>query len=413
MGFDTMKERKQVEKEISEKQQQMRQKQQHDDWLADSVFPSLYAHFSRKSRIDPKLVVFASAKKEKLPMTMHALYRKLSDRGFTCRFFGVPQSFKNRKAEYKWYKEFFASYAVCKCLYIDDIFPPVYCVEPRKGQRVVQLWHTPALLRKAGYAIGKRGTVGEIVDRRLVHKNYTDVAASSSYVKNTLASVFNCSEDIVHGWGCASTDVYFDKSFVEKSRSDLIKHVPNLSSQIRDRKILLYAPTYRGESEETAYTHRMLDLLLLKRMLGDQFVLLLKLHPFIKESTLFSADLRELVHDFAFEVPNTVQIDTALCGSDMLITDYSTILFQYSLLTRPIIFYAFDFEQYTRRRPLFYDYETFVPGPIVYDTQQLAEAVLQQDKNFDAERMEHFARKFMGGCDGHCVERIIHYTVKK
>ena len=344
---------------------------------------------------------------------MHALFRRLTEKGYNCQFFGVPKSFKNRKAEYAWYKKFFAAYARAKCLYIDDIFPPVYCVEPRSGQHVVQLWHTPALLRKTGYAIGKRGTVGEIVDRRIVHKNYTDVAASSSYVKNTLASVFNCSEDIVHGWGCAETDVYFDDAFIQKSRADLIKLVPNLGSQIRQRKILLYAPTYRGESEETAYTHRMLDLLLLKRLLGEQFVFLIKMHPFIKEGTLVSQDLRELVHDFAFEVPGSVPIDTALCGSDMLITDYSTILFQYSLLARPMIFYAFDFEQYTRRRPLFYDYATFVPGPIVYDTEQLGQAVLQQETEFDPEKMRHFARKFMGGCDGHSTDRIIHYTVKK
>lgn len=413
MGFDTIKERKQVEKEIEEKQRQLRAQKHHDDWLAETVFPSLYSQFARKSRIDEKLVVFASAKKEKLPQTMHPLYRKLTEKGYTCRFFGIPKEFKNRKAEYAWYKVFFASYATCKCIYIDDVFPPVYCVEPRKGQHVVQLWHTPALLRKAGYAIGKRGTVGEIVDRRLVHKNYTDVAASSAYVKNTLASVFNCSEDIVHGWGNAETDVYFDESFVEKARADLIKLVPNLSSQVRDRKILLYAPTYRGESEETAYTHRMLDLLLLKRMLGEKYVFLIKMHPFIKESTLMSADLRELVHDFAFEVPSSVSIETALCGSDLLITDYSTILFQFSLLTRPMVFYAFDFEQYTRRRPLFYDYATFVPGPIVYDTEQLGEAILQQETSFDAEKVKHFAKKFMGGCDGHSTERIIHYTVKK
>ena len=413
MGFDSLKERKQVEKEIELKKQELQKKNQHDDWLADSVFPTLYAHAARKCRIDEKLVVFASEKKEKIPQTMRSLYKKLTEKGYTCRFFGVPKTFKNRKAEYAWYKVFFASYAACKCLFIDDIFSPVYCVEPRKGQRVVQLWHTPALLRKTGYAIGKRGTVGEIVDRRIVHKNYTDVVASSTYVKNTLTSVFNCSEDIVHGWGCASTDVYFDEAFVKRARADLIKLVPNLSSQVQNRKILLYAPTYRGEGEDSAYTHRMLDLLLLKRMLGDNYVFLIKMHPFIKEGTLVSQDLRELVHDFAFEVPSSVPIDTALCGADMLITDYSTILFQYSLLTRPMVFYAFDFEQYTRRRPLFYDYATFVPGPIVYDTEQLGEAIIQQKSEFDADKMRHFAKKFMGGCDGHSTDRIIHYAVKK
>ena len=97
MGFDSMKERRQVEKEIEEKKQDLQKKQQHDDWLADSVFPTLYAQVARKNRIDEKLVVFASAKKEKLPVTMQSLFRKLTEKGYTCRFFGVPETFKNRK----------------------------------------------------------------------------------------------------------------------------------------------------------------------------------------------------------------------------------------------------------------------------------------------------------------------------
>ena len=412
MGYDTMKERRALAKELDAEQKRLRAVNQHDDWLAERVFPDLYAQFSKKP-IDEKLVVFASSKTEKLPDTMRSLYHRLTADGYTCRFFGVPKTFRSRAAEHSWYKDFFASFGVCKTLFIDDIFAPVYCVQPRAGQRTVQLWHSSALLRKAGYAIGKHGVAGEIVDRRLVHKNYTDVAASSRYVKNTLAAVFNCSEEIIHGWGCAKTDVYFDADFVAEARHNLIKLVPNLNSQIEDKKIILYAPTYRGNSEEDAYTHRMLDLLLLKRLLGDRYVFLIRMHPFIRDGANMTGDLRELVHDFAFEVPQNVPIETALCGADMLITDYSTILFDYSLLCRPMIFYAFDFEQYTRRRPLFYNYEHFVPGPIVFDSAQIAEAVEDQEQHFDRERMQHFAQKFMGGCDGHSTERIIHYTVKK
>lgn len=412
MGFDTMQERRALEKQLEEKKKQLRQKKAHDDWLADSVCPNLYKKYSRKE-IDNSLVVFASDKSESLPSGMRSLFSKLTEEGFTCRFFSVPKAFRNRKAEQKWYEEFFSCFAVCKTLFLDDLFSPVYCIEPRKGQRIVQLWHTPALLRKAGYAIGKRGLVGEIVDHRQVHKNYTDVSVSSPHVKNTFASVFNCSEDIIHAWGCPRTDVYFDRDFVRFARESLIKMIPNLSSQIHGRGILLYAPTYRGDSEKNAYTHRMLDLLLLKRLLGEQYVFLVKMHPFIRDSVLMDDDVRDLVRDFAFEVPTNVPIETALSGSDMLITDYSTVLFDYALLNRPMIFYAFDFEHYTRRRPLFYDYKSFVPGPIVYDSAQLCEAVLDQAQNFDKDKMKRFAHKYMGGCDGHCTERVIHYAVKK
>lgn len=412
MGFDTMQERRAMEKELEAKKKQLRRQKAHDDWLCDTVFPDLYKKYSRHG-IDNSLVVFASGKSESLPAGMRSLFSKLTDDGYTCRFFGVPKTFRNRREEQKWYEAFFAVFGVCKTLFIDDVFAPVYCIEPRQGQRIVQLWHTSALLRKAGYAIGKRGLVGEIVDTRQIHKNYTDVSVSSAYVKNTFASVFNCSEDIIHAWGCPSTDVYFDKDFLRFSRENLIKMVPNLSSRIGGRKILLYAPTYRGDSEKNAFVHRMLDLLLLKRMLGDEYVFLMKMHPFITDGALMDDDVRDLVRDFAFDVPKSVPIETALCGADMLITDYSTVLFDYALLNRPMIFYAFDFENYTRRRPLFYDYKSFVPGPIVYDSAQLCEAVVNQSQSFDRDKMRHFAHKFMGGCDGHCTERVIHYAVKK
>lgn len=412
MGFDTMQERRAMEKELESRKKQLRRQKAHDDWLCDTVFPNLYGKYSRK-KLDTSLVVFASAKSEALPASMRLLFSKLKEDGFDCRFFGVPKAFRNRKEEHKWYEEFFSSFGVCKTLFIDDLFSPVYCIEPREGQRIVQLWHTPALLRKAGYAIGKRGLVGEIVDQHQVHKSYTDVSVASPYVKSTFASTFNCSEEIIHAWGCPSTDTYFDRDFLCFARENLVKMVPNLSSQIGNRKIILYAPTYRGDSEKNAYVHRMLDLLLLKRILADEYVFLMKMHPFITDGALMDEDVRDLVRDFAFDVPKNVPIETALCGADMLITDYSTVLFDYALLGRPMIFYAFDFKHYTRRRPLFYDYKSFVPGPIVYDSAQLCEAVQDLAKNFDRDAMRHFAKKYMGGCDGHSTERVIHYAVKK
>ena len=412
MGFDTIKERKQLEKEIEKEQKKMRIRESHDNWLTKELFPSLYKKYS-KNPIDEKLVVFASSKKDELPDTMKSLYNMMLAKGYICRFFGRSAPFKKKSDEVKYYKEFFSFFGICRCLFIDDIFDPVYSVSVREGQRIVQLWHTPAFLRKTGYAIGKRGVAGEITDRRLLHTNYTDIVSSSSHTKDTLASVFNSEKEKIHAWGCAKTDIYFDKKFIENSRDTLIKSIPNLLSRIGNRKIILYAPTYRGTNEDNAYSLRTLDLLLLKRYLGDEYVFLVKMHPFLKKESYCADEVKDLVSDFAFDVPGSVKAELALCAADLFITDYSTLIFDYSLLCRPMVFYAFDFKRYTKHKPLFYDYEKFVPGPIVYDSGELAEAIIEETKNFDEGRMKRFKERYMGGCDGHSTERIIHYAVKK
>lgn len=412
MGFDTLKERKQLEKEIEKEQKAMRIRESHDAYLANDLFPSLYKKFS-KAPIDEKLVVFASSKKDELPDSMQSLYKALTEKGYRCMFFGKKASFKSKSDEVKYYKEFFTLFGICKTLFIDDVFDPVYCITPRDGQRIVQLWHTPAFIRKTGYAVGKRGVAGEITDRKLVHTNYTDIAASSSHVKDIVASVFNSSESIVHAWGCPKTDIYFDKDFIKGARNSVIKSVPNLLGSIGNRKIILYAPTYRGTGSDNAYALRTLDLILLRRYLGDKFVFLIKLHPFLKDESYFTDEVKELISDFAFEVPHGVKTESLLCAADVMITDYSTLVFDYSLLERPMVFYAFDFKRYTRHKPLFYDYERFVPGPIVYDSGELAQAVLNIADNFDPEKTVHFKKKYMGGCDGRSTDRVIHYAVKK
>ncbi len=411
MGFDTIKERRQLEKEIEKEHKAMRIKENHDKWLSEDLFPSLYKKYSTKP-INEKLVVFASSKKEALPDTMTSLFSALTSKGYECLFFG-KSSFKSKSDEVRYYKEFFRSFAVCRALFIDDVFDPVYSISVRDGQRIIQLWHTPAVLRKTGYAIGKRGVAGEITDRKLLHTNYTDIAASSPHVKEALSSVFNCDKSIIHAWGCAKTDIYFDQKFVSSAREQLIKSVPNLPSRIGDRKIILYAPTYRGTNADNAYALRTLDLLLLKRYLGDEYVFLIKMHPFLKKESYGTEEEKDLISDFAFDVPSSVKPETALCAADILVTDYSTLIFDYSLLCRPMIFYAFDFKRYTKHKPLFYDYEKFVPGPIVYDSGELAEAIITETKNFDTERMNKFRERYMGGCDGRSTDRIIHYAVKK
>ena len=92
--------------------------------------------------------------------------------------------------------------------------------------------------------------------------------------------------------------------------------------------------------------------------------------------------------------------------SHLCITDYSSVLFDYSLLDKPILFFAYDLEAYYDERGFYYPYESFVPGPIVRNTRELVEQIKQADQ-WDHQRLVEFRERYMSGCDGASTKRIL------
>ncbi len=342
------------------------------------------------------------------------MFNALKAKGYNCIFIGKFDYQGSRltlkAAEFKYYRRFFKAYGRCKCLYLDDVFLPVCAQKPREGQQVIQLWHTFGTLKKWDYALHERELSSDILDKRPVHNTYTSVAVASDASKPSFASAFNCGESILHAWGVPKTDIYFNKSFIDGARDELIKSVPNLLSRIDGRKILLYAPTYRGNKKSPS-VYTTLDYMLLKRLLGDDYVLLMRYHPYLKEEPSVCEYLKSIYGDFVFEIPAFIPTETALCGADMLITDYSSVMFEYALLERPQIFYAYDLRHYKKEHDFFVKYESFVPGSVVTDSLMLAEAVRTAETGADTEKLGHFKRKYLSGCDGQATGRVISYTV--
>lgn len=156
-----------------------------------------------------------------------------------------------------------------------------------------------------------------------------------------------------------------------------------------------------------------LDIERMNAELSEDFVLLYKLHPQTAKSFSLSAEEREKYADFVFDVSKDVRIDLAMCAADMLISDYSSVIFEYSLLDRPMIFFAYDLEEYDRDRSFYNKYEDFVPGPIVRDTEGIISAVRQAQSGFDRAVTENFRNNFMDACDGHSTVRIAEAFMEK
>ena len=128
--------------------------------------------------------------------------------------------------------------------------------------------------------------------------------------------------------------------------------------------MILYAPTFRGDSVTDARATDDLDLDILHEALGEDHVVLVRLHPFIRSRTVIGPALA----GFAIDVSDHPDINELMLVSDVLVTDYSSAIFEYALLDRPMVFFAPDYEAYERERGFYFDYRTGVPGPIFETT---------------------------------------------
>lgn len=368
------------------------------------LWPMAFNLFSKKP-INEKLILFAyNQNYDNLPDNMAGIFDFLKERGYDCRIMHSP---KNPLKRFLFGITFQKYYARCKCVFLTDNFDPLYAHQPRKGTKVIQLWHACGAFKKWGYSTLDLAWGGSREDmlRFPMHNTYTHVFVSSEAVIPCYAEAFRCPERRIMAYGTPRTDVYFDKNFVSSQREEMLKIFP----EIGDRKIILYAPTFRGNSPTAAYNENPLDYEKLKAALGDEYALVMKLHPFTAKKFGLTEDEKEKYGDFIFDGSKNLKIETALCAADILIADYSSLIFEYALLNKPMLFYAYDLEEYEHDRSFYFDYKSFVPGKIVINNDEIIKAI--QDKDFRADRIPAFREKFMGACDGECVKRIAECAV--
>jgi len=287
---------------------------------------------------------------------------------------------------------------------VDTHFPCYF--SPKQDQILIQTWHAAGAFKKFGMDIENRTNSGKLlrlknqVERQA--KNISYLICSSSSVKSIYARALNVPTEKVIVTGLPRTDFLFEMLNKKEKYLPLIFKELNLPR----KKVLLYAPTFRDHKP----FELKIDLNLLKKKLSDKFVLLLKLHvndiKRVKKRTLQT--LLKEYENFLYDVSSYDSLKLLLVA-DILVTDYSSIIFDYSLLEKPMIFYPYDLEEYKMIRGFYYEYEKFVPGPIVHNTEELIEIVIKG--SFNVNIIREFAKKFHEHFDGKVSERVVQLLI--
>ncbi|MBS4173527.1 glycosyltransferase [Bacillus sp. FJAT-49736] len=283
--------------------------------------------------------------------------------------------------------------ATAKYLINDTTFP--YYFQKRKDQIYANIWHgTP--LKTMGIHIKNRG----YTDHKNIQRNFlfTDFMVNPN--KFT-------AEKLLH-----SHDVYsiFNGKILDSGypRVDLMVHankeeMRNILSVPSEKKVILYAPTWRGKlgSEKDESEKLLKDMNLLKEHISDEYIILLKSHyyayKFFEEQGL--ADLC---------VPNKLDTNEVLSIVDILITDYSSIFFDFLPSKKPIIFYAYDEEQYQRERGTYIPMDQ-LPGPLCHHLAEVADSInhIKLIKDRFRIKYEEFLEEFCYHDDGKATARFV------
>ena len=290
--------------------------------------------------------------------------------------------------------------ATARLFVVDDYFFPIYVVQSRPGTTIVQTWHACGAFKKVGYSVLDKsfGADAALIDRVRIHANYDICLVASQAAAPHYAEAFRQPLDrFVSRLGIPRTDLFFDEPLKERAMA-----------AIRDRyalpagkRVLLYAPTFRGDRISDAHATDDLDLALLRELLGEDHVVLVRLHPFIRARMRLHRELS----GFAVDVSDHPDINELMLVSDVLITDYSSAIYEFALLDRPMVFFAPDYPEYERERGFYFDYRSGVPGPIFTATRPLAEHL--RAGAFDLERVRRFRDASFDVADGHASERFV------
>lgn len=182
----------------------------------------------------------------------------------------------------------------------------------------------------------------------------------------------------------------------------------------KDKKTILYAPTWRDDQHYGSGQYKFelaLDLKLMKERLQDDYVVLLRTHHYISDHIDVSG-----LGDFVINLSSYDDISEIYLISDICITDYSSVFFDYANLKRPILFYTYDFDKYKNQLRGFYiDMNTEVPGPLLYTSEQLVQAIEDIDEITEEykERYDQFYDRFCCYDDGHASEHVAEAMLAK
>lgn len=343
-------------------------------------------------------VMFLAETKPYLTGNLRYIHKRMLDRGLDKKFkitVSCREAVDEHQSVLSWVKVV-TQLAKQDYVFVDNYVPLLGFLDLGKKTKLIQVWHAGVGFKAVGYCrFGKKGSP---YPSGSCHKKYDIAVSPSEECTKVFEEVFGIEKEAFRPYGMARLDGFLDEEKISKFREKFYKEYPEL----KGKKIILFAPTYRGTGQKTAYyPYENLDLQRIYDFCGDEYIFMFKMHPFIKKLPEIPEEYHDRIVDFSFYH----DINDLYYVTDILITDYSSDFFDFALLRKPMLFYTFDRQNYEIIRGVHRPVRETAPGRVCDTFDELMDALVAKDYGFD--KTEKFVEENFGDYDGKASDRII------
>ena len=277
-------------------------------------------------------------------------------------------------------------------------------VPKREETVLLETWHGTPLKRLAFDLNDVVGGVSNYKDKFYRQKEAWDYLLSDNpFSTEKFQSCFMYPKEKILEYGYPANDPLY-----APDREERAKEIKKKLGIPLDKKVIMYAPTWRDDNYYEIGQFKFdldLDVNRLEKEFGDEYVILLRLHYLVVEALDMSK-----YGDFAVNGSAYDDVTDLYLITDILITDYSSVFFDFANLKRPVLYYTYDLERYRDVLHGFYlSMEDDLPGPMLLTNDEVVDAIKNIDKIEEQykDRYEEFYNRFCCVDDGHASERVV------
>ena len=366
----------------------------------------IYAHINKHQfREDGNNILFMSDNSERLSENLQCVYDRMCERGLDKQY-NIEFSLINRSVACGSLEKLHRNRKKLKALsranviVLDDAVSILNWLILDKRQKVVQVWHSGAGFKCIGYARwGALNAPGCFTN----HRQYTYFVSDSEELAEDWAILSGILKEQVIPTGMPRLDKFLDPNH----KADFIKEFEARHPSFKDKKIILFAPTYRGANQAKAYyPYAQIDFSRLYDFCKENdYIVLFKMHPFVLEPVPIEENQKDIFFDFT----DYKSINDLFYVVDLMITDYSSSMYEYSLVNKPMLAYAFDEAQYSSAHGFPRPYEENIPGKLCRSFDELMEALMNQDYQY--EKHDKYVKKYFDRVDTNNSDRVIDWLI--
>ena len=364
----------------------------------------LYALIPKKGN----RILIMSETKDYLWGNLKFIDDRIKERGLDNRF-KLSYSYRSVAGRHQSFKDIFSwakvvtKIAAQDYVFIDDYAPVLGFFKLGKKTKLIQVWHAGEGFKSVGYS--RFGKDGSPFPEGSCHKQYTHVITGSQHLVKVFQEVFAIEEEAFYPVGMPRLDGFLDPDRIENFRHKFYTEYP----MVAGKKIILFAPTYRGTEQKLAYyDYDKIDLAVINEFCRKNgYAFLIKMHPFVKKLIDIPAEYAQNIFEFT-KYPN---INELYYVTDLLVTDYSSNYFEYALMERPILFYTYDREVYELTRGVHRSIKDSAPGKVCDSFEEFMQAL--ENRDFEFEKTKQFVIDNFGDYKGNAADAVIDQILLK